>query len=191
MIKRSLTKALFLGVLASLGCGISATALRTTQEAVMRPTFEAQVHTAVPATLTALVATQTVALLSFHDRFVTASGGGSAWLLRQEPHLGDCGWFTLHRLENGKVSLETCHGRYVTAPQSGTTRADWQLWQEPELTDCGQFVLHERSDGLALETCAGKYITAGDGGWEGDLAWSLVAETDNILAWELFEVLSR
>jgi hypothetical protein len=129
--------------------------------------------------------------MSFHERFVTASGGGAGWLLRQESHLADCGWFTLQILEDDRASLKTCYGRYVTAPGSGTTRADWRLFQESELTGCGKFVLHERSDSVALETCAGKYVTAGDGGWEGDLAWSLVAETDEILAWELFTVLGR
>jgi hypothetical protein len=170
-----------------------------THEAVLRPTLEqeigltaeAEIARAIPATLTAVPATREVVLISFHDRFVTASGGGAGWLLRQESHLSDCGWFTLQTLDNGRVGLKTCYGRYVTAPSSGTTRADWRLFQESELTGCGEFVLHERSDGVALETCAGKYVTAGDGGWEGDLAWSLVAETDEIMAWELFTVLGR
>jgi hypothetical protein len=190
---------LLLPLIGATGCGISVERLMATHEAVLRPTVqqeiwstaEANVATAVPATLTAVAATQEVILISYHGRFVTASGGGAGWLLRQESHLTDCGWFTLHFLENGKVTLKTCHDQFVTAPASGTTRADWQLFQQPELTDCARFVLHERSDGVALETCAHRYVTAGDGGWEGDLAWSLVAETDEILAWELFTVLRR
>ena len=190
---------LLLPLIGATSCGISAERLMATQEAALRPTIEqevwltaeAEIATAVPATLTAVAATQEVVLISFHDRFVTASGGGAGWLLRQELHLAGCGWFTLHFLENGKVTLKTCHDQYITAPASGTTRADWQLFQQPERTDCGEFVLHERSDGVALETCAHRYITAGDGGWPGDLAWSLVAETDEILTWELFTVLGR
>lgn len=185
-----LTVALILGLFASAGCGISARALRETQEAAMRPTFEAQLYTAVPATLTAMAATQRVALLSFHGRYVTAMGAGGGWLLKQEPALSDCGWFTLQHLKNGKVTMMTCHDRYVTAPETGTTRSDWLLWQESELGDRGQFLLHDLGgDGVALETCAGSFVTAGDGNWPGDLAWSIVGEADRIQAWERFTML--
>jgi hypothetical protein len=191
------TIVLLLGLVTSMGCGISATSLMATLEPVVRSTvgeeerlkFEAELETAVPTTLTAVAATQTVALLSFHGRFVAASGGGGGWLLRQEPGLSECVWFTLHWLENGKVSLKTCHDRYVTAPETGTTRADWMLWQEPELTDCGQFVLRELSDGVAFETCAGRFFTAGDGGW--DPPWSVGAATKVLLDWEIFTVLRQ
>jgi hypothetical protein len=164
------TIALLLSLIGPSGCGISSQELMATREA-----------------------TREVVLISFHDRFVTALGGGAGWLLRQESHLSDCGWFSLHFLEDGQVTLKTCHDQYVTAPDSGTTSADWRLFQQPELTDCGRFTLHEGSDGVALESCVGKYVTAGDAGlgWEGELAWSLVAETDQILAWELFTVLRR
>lgn len=189
---------LLLPLIGATGCGISAERLMATHEAVLRPTVEqeiwstaeANVATAVSATQTAVAATQEVILISYHGRFVTASGS-SGWLLRQESYLTECGWFTLHFLENGRVTLKTCHDRYITAPASGTTRADWRLFQQSELTDCAKFVLHQRSDGIALETCASRYVTAGDGGWPGDLAWSLVAETDDILTWELFTVLRR
>jgi hypothetical protein len=160
------------------------------------------IGTAVAETVTAIAVAQTaqvtpavtpspkVVLVSVHSRFVTATGGGGGWLLRQEPELSDCGWFTLHNLDNGKVTLMTCHGRYVTAPKGGTTRADWLLWQESELDDCGQFVLHDLGrDGVAFETCAKKFFTAGDGNWDSGLQWSVVAETDRIEAWERFMVL--
>jgi hypothetical protein len=193
------TMVLLLGLVASMGCGISATSLMATQEPVIRTaaveearqTAEVEIANAVPATLTAVAATQKVALMSFHGRYVTASGGGGGWLLRQEPELSNCGWFTLHFLDDGKVTLRTCHDRYVTAPESGTNRADWLLWQEIELDDCGQFVLHQSSDGVAFETCAGRFFTAGDGNWEGGLAWSVVGETDTVLAWEWFTLLRR
>jgi hypothetical protein len=169
------TMVLLVGFLASVGCGISAANLMAT---------------AVPPTLTAIAATQRVALMSSHGRYVTAKGGGGGWSLRQEPDLTDCGWFTLRHLDNGKVALITCHGRYVTAPESGTTRADWLLWQESELHECGQFVLHDLGgDGIAFETCAERYFTAGDGGWEPELEWSVVAKTNVLQAWERFTVL--
>jgi hypothetical protein len=192
-----------LGLLTSVGCGISAAGLRATQEAVVRPTVvtevwqtaEAKIETAVPATLTAIAATrpatQKVALMSFHGRYVTALGEDGDWQLKQESGLGACGWFTQHYLDNGKIALVTCYDRYVTAPKTGATRWDWLLGQESELGDCGQFVLHESSDGVAFETCAGRFFTAGDGNWEGELAWSVVGETDTILTWELFTVLRR
>jgi hypothetical protein len=188
---------LMLGLVASMGCGISGASLRATAEAEVRPSVateawqavEAEIETAVAATQTVMAATQTVALMSFHGRYVTALGGGSSWLLTQEPSLGDCGWFTLHYRDNGKVALTTCYGRYVTASNAGATRADWMLWQESQLGDCGQFILHELSDGIALETCGERFLTAGDGGWEPP--WSVVAETHDMLSWEQFTVLRR
>lgn len=190
---------LLLGLLASVGCGISATALRSTVEAEIRPavatearqTAEAETEAAVAGTQTAVAATQVVALLSFHGQFLTAKAGGSGWWLRQEPVLHGCGWFTLQHLGNGKVSLRTCHDRYVTAPRTGGVREDWVVWQESELGDCGQFVLHESSEGVAFETCGGRFLTAGDGGWGPDLSWVIVAETSTVMDWELFIVLRR
>jgi hypothetical protein len=190
---------LLLGLMAPLGCGISGANLVATLEPMVRSTVaveagwttDASVETAVPATLTAVACTHKMALLSFHGRWVTAMGQGDHWLLSQEPELKECGWFSPHCLDNGKVALETCHGRYITAPISGATRQDWLLWQEIELVDCGQFALHESSDGVAFETCAGRFFTAGDGNWEGELAWKIVGETNTILTWELFTVLRR
>lgn len=201
-MKRSvLALAVLLGLLASLGCGLSradliATVRPEVETAVVaeeRPRAQAGILTAVPTTLTAVAATQTVALLSAHGRFVTASGGGAGWHLSQEPDLTACGWFTLHLQQDGKVTLMTCYSRYVTAPKAGSTREDWLLWQESELTDCGQFVLHEVGERVALQTCAKdrRFLTAGDGGWEGDLAWSIVGETHEILDWELFTILRK
>jgi hypothetical protein len=169
------TMVLLLGLLTSVGCGISGTSLRAT---------------AVPPTLTAIAATQKVALLSFHGRYVTAMGAGGGWLLKQKPDLSPCGWFTLHHLGNGEVTLRTCYDRYVTAPKTGDTRSDWMLWQESERGDCGEFVLHDLGrDGVALETCAGRFVTAGDGNWPGELAWSLVGEADTVKEWERFKIL--
>lgn len=187
---------LLLALAGSLGCGISAASLMATQEAIVRPmvqeearhTAEVEIETAVPATLTAAATTQKVTLLSFHGRFVIASGSSTGWLLRQESDLTDCGWFTLQFLDDGKVSLMTCHERYVTASGSGATRTDWLLWQEPELSGCGQFNLHDLGSGrVAFETCAGRFFTAGDAGW--DPPWSVAAETQTLLDWEKFTVL--
>lgn len=191
--------AVLLGLLASVGCGLTGNQLQATLAPALRATVvpeereraQAAGETAVPATLTAVSATQTVALLSAHGRFVTATAGGAGWLLRQETDLGECGWFTLHFLENGNVSLRTCHDRYVTAPRTGSDRSDWLVWQEPGASPCGQFVLHEQGDRVAIESCAGRYLTAGDGGWEGALAWSIVGETREILDWELFTILRK
>jgi hypothetical protein len=70
-------------------------------------------------------------------------------------------------------------------------REDLLLWQSSQETSCGEFLLHHLGDDkVALQTCANRFVTAGDGGW-GDLAWSLVAEQTEILAWEEFAVLQR
>lgn len=147
------------------------------------------VATHVPTTPTDMPP-QKVALVSFHGRYVTALGESDDWALRQETELSDCGWFSLYLLDNDKIALVTCHDRYVTAPRRGTTRWDWELWQESGLGDCGQFVLRDLgSDEVAFETCAGNFFTAGDHGWGSGLQWSVVAETDNIEAWEHFTIL--
>jgi hypothetical protein len=191
---------LLLALAGSLACGISSQELMATHEALLRPTMELaawetakpEIVTAVSATLTATPVTQKVVLMSSHRRFVTASGDRTGWLLRQEQELTDCGWFTLQHLENDKVSLMTCHSRYVTAPRTGGPRKDWLLWQEEELDDCGKFILHDLGrDGVALETCADKFVTAGDGNWPDELRWSLVGETDKLGDWERFTMLER
>lgn len=184
---------LLLVLLIPVGCGRSVEDLKATH---VPPAVTAAVATiratltAAPTTLTAAPATQEVVLLSFHGRYVTATGAGGGWLLTQDPVLSDCGWFTLHHLDNGRVALMTCHGRYVTAPQTGATRSDLRLWQETELDDCGQFTLHDLGrDGIAIETCTAKLLTAGDGGWPGELAWAVAAETLDIRDWERFKIL--
>jgi hypothetical protein len=128
-----------------------------------------------------------VAFKSFHGRYVTAMGEDHGWVLRQETILTECGRFTQHHLANGKIALETCHGRYVTAPEGGTERQDWLLGQESKLGKYGQFDLYEfGNDRVAFKTRARKFFTAGDGNWPAPLQWSLVAETGNMEAWEIF-----
>lgn len=196
------TIVLLLGLLASVGCGISATELMATLEPTVRSTVatevwqtaEARMKAAVPATLTAIAATraatQKVALLTFHGRYVTAMGEDGGWQLKQETELSDCGLFIQRHLDNGKIALVTCYGRYVTAPKTGATRWDWLLGQESELSDCGQFVVHDLGHyRVAFETCAPRFVTAGDGNWPAGLAWSLVGETYDALDWERFTVL--
>ena len=133
-----------------------------------------------------------VAFRSHHGKYVTAMGESDDWVLKQESDLSPCGWFTLQHLGYGRVTLMTCHGRYVTAPDTGESREDWVLRQLPQETPCGEFLLHHRGDDrVALQTCAGRFVTAGDAGWPGDLAWSLVGEQTEILGWEEFAVLQR
>ena len=163
-------------------------------------------ETPVAQTLTAVAATQKtretptatplppieVAFKSHHSQYVTAMGVDHNWALRQETELSECGWFTQHHLANGKIALVTCHGRYVTAPISGTTRLDWMLGQEPGLGRCGQFDLYALgNDRVAFKTCAGNFFTAGDGSWPPPLQWSVVAETDILQDWEIFTVLQQ
>ncbi len=136
-----------------------------------------------------------VALKSYHGRYVIAQGEEQDWSLRQSVELGqdDCGWFTRYDLGqdglgNARIALETCHGRFVTAPRRGATRLDREVWQESGLGDCGQFTLERQGDRFALKTCAGTYLTAGDAGWEPPLQWGVVAETDKLLDWEKFMI---
>jgi hypothetical protein len=131
--------------------------------------------------------TTRVAFKSIHGRYITAMGAEDNWMLWQEEKLGECGWFTQHRLANGKIALESCYGRYITAPHSGATRWDWLLKQESKLDNCGQFDLYELgNDEVAFKTCANKFFTAGDGNWDSGLEWSIVAETEIMKTWEIF-----
>ena len=132
-----------------------------------------------------------IAFKSVHGRYVTAMGADD-WTLRQISELRPCGRFIQHQLANGKIALETCYGRYVTAPSTGDTTSDWMLRQESELSDCGQFDLYDLgSDRVAFRSCVGNFFTAGDGGWPPPLTWSVVAETDILQEWERFTVLQR
>jgi hypothetical protein len=131
-----------------------------------------------------------VAFKSSHGRYVTAMGEDDHWVLRQKTELSNCAWFTQHHRANGKIALETCHGRYVTAPETGATRWDWMLEQESKLGDCGQFDLYDLgSERVAFKTCADRFFTAGDGNWPPGLEWSVVGETYDLEAWEIFVVL--
>jgi hypothetical protein len=133
-----------------------------------------------------------VVFKSFHGRYVTAMGEDDDWSLRQETELSECGRFIQRHLANGKIALETCYGRYVTAPITGIERPDWMLGQESELGKCEQFDLYDLgSDRVAFKTCAENFFTAGDGGWPPPLQWSVVAETDILQDWEIFTVLQQ
>ncbi len=140
-----------------------------------------------------------IALKSYHGRFVTALGVDGEWLLRQEPNLSDCAWLTPYNLNrdgagNSVVALETCHGRFLTAPQRGATRLDRQVWQESTPGDCGQFTLEPQGDGpFAIKTCAGEYLTAGNagGGWEPPLQWAVIVENPAVENWEKFTILPQ
>lgn len=128
-----------------------------------------------------------LAFKSPHGRYVIAQGEEKGWVLSQEPGFSECGWFNVQTMINGKVALESCNGRYVTAPDSDGSREEVMLVQETELGECGQFDMYKLGeDRVAFKTCAGNFWTAGDGGWPGELAWSIVAETDTMEDWEIF-----
>lgn len=150
---------------------------------------EAELRKKIPLNTT--LPPEEIALLSFHEQYVIADGEDDNWAIRQKPELKECGWFTLEYLTNGKIFLKTCNGMYVTAPESGDKRQDWMLMQELEPGDCGQFDLYELGNNkVALKTCAGNFLTAGDNGlgWEGELSWAIVGETDILDDWEYFTI---
>jgi hypothetical protein len=128
--------------------------------------------------------TSTVAIVTSHGKYVVARADGT---LGQEFELSDCGWFTLHDLDDGKIALVTCYDKYVTAPVTGIMGAemDWALGQSTELSDCARFIRLNLDDGkVAFETCAGRYVTAMNN--EQDRQWKIVAQTFNLDAWEMF-----
>jgi hypothetical protein len=158
----------------------------STPSPIWTPTFSPSPTTSATPTATLI---PRVALLSFHDLYITAKGEDNDWVLRQETKLDEkCGWFTQIRQDNGNVALLTCYNRYVTAPRTGITRRDWLLRQEFNLDDCGKFIIHDLGGGdVAFESCAGRYFTAGNDTWTGT-QWLVVAETENLLAWERFRL---
>jgi len=173
-------------VLIAAGCiGINEDNLKAT----FAPSIRATVIQEIAPTLT-VAAESKVTLKSLHDQFVIALDERQGWTLGQTPDPShECAWFTLDLLEDAQYSLRTCYDRFVIAPRTGEERKDWRLLQGPELSDCSKFVLHNLGrDGFALETCAGHFVTAGDGGWPGELAWAIVAETDTIGGWEMFRL---
>ncbi len=128
--------------------------------------------------------TSTVAIVSFHGKYVVAMADGT---LDQEVELSDCGWFTLHNLDDGKVAFVTCYDKYVTAPTTGVTSSDldWALGQSSELSDCARFIrLDLGNDKVAFETCAGRYVTAMNN--EQERQWKIIAHTFKLDAWEIF-----
>ena len=138
---------------------------------------------------------QKVALLSYHNRYVTALGQDDGWGLKQvsKSELDKCGKFYLIHLINGKVALLTCYDRFITAPWrpnknwSDYQDEKWLLGQGLGLDDCAQFKLAEQPDGkVAFKTCADMVVTAADSSWPGDMAWSVVADTNEIKDWEEF-----
>jgi hypothetical protein len=176
------------GLLTLVSC--TGSSIGKIQETYVAPAVSATIAS-YAATLTAAVTpTSTplprVALVSFHDRYVTALKESDGWLLKQIGVPSECGLFTLDYQPNGKVTLKTCNDRFVTAPRSGSTRADWQVWQDSAAGDCGQFTPEHYGKGVAFKTCAGKYLTAGDDSWPPPLQWSVVAETDKVDKWEVF-----
>jgi hypothetical protein len=132
------------------------------------------------------------ALQTVHGRYVTALGAEKGWTLSQETDLSECGWFTLSYLANGRVTLKTCHERYIAAPPSGTKRSDWLIVQRLRQGRCGQSDLYELgSDRIAIKTCANRFVTPGDGNWPGALAWAVVGETEDLMEWEILTMVER
>jgi len=124
-----------------------------------------------------------VALTTHHARYVTAMGDEGNWLLRQEPSLGECGWFTLQYLDDDKIALKTCYDKYVTASENGISDLDWALKQETSLSTCGEFTLYNLAGSkVAFKTCAGRYFTA----LHSDGQWLVIARTDQEWEWERF-----
>ena len=124
-----------------------------------------------------------------HGRYVIAQNEDERWALTQKPGFTECGWFNVQYLSNGKVALESCHGRYVTAPGDVESKEEWILVQEAGLKECGQFDMYELGeDRVAFKTCAGNFWTAGNVDWPAGLKWSVVADTDYMDQWEILVV---
>lgn len=144
-----------------------------------------------------------VTLATYHKeygyRYVSALGADGGWGLTQVETPDACAKFTLLR-RGDKIALLGCHDRFVTAswrannnPVGAQHDPQWKLWQDSRLSECGLFEMGDLLDDperpgnlVAFRTCAGMYLTAGDGGWPGEMVWSVVAETDNVQDWEKF-----
>lgn len=149
----------------------------------------------------AMTRTERVALKSYHGRYVSALGVGEDWAVTQHPgpEPDDCAWFTAYHLGEDsrgydRIALETCYGRFVTAPRRGTTRLDRLVWQESGFGDCGQFIVEPQDNGkFALMTCAGKYLTTGDDGPTWPVPWAIVVQDQSqptVEEWETFTIVA-
>jgi hypothetical protein len=214
------TVILFLGLAFIIACGIiivsiakskreinatqTATAIAGHSSATAAlPSTPTRAPTFTPAPT--IVATETVALLTFHNQYVTALNDepGRDWQLRgAAAEIKDWEKFTLLCLDNGQVALETRHGRYVTAMDGGydppwVLRAETQALLGSEMftlvnvetekdmpcLEVFESLEHDEVK-MALKTAHDRYVTATDGGY--DPPWVLRAETRELNDWEKF-----
>jgi hypothetical protein len=163
----------------------------------------APTNTAGPARTPPAVESATVAIMTFHDRYVTAGQADRDWLLTAElTELGAWETFTLLCLANDKVALKTDHDRYVTAWQGDR---DWVLTGEMTALDTWEmFTLINAETGeqlpcsegfeliaqgnakIALKTDHGRYVSA----LLADEDWVLKGEATVLDTWEAFTVVT-
>jgi hypothetical protein len=143
-----------------------------------------------PAPVSVVVRSEQVAIRTYHNKYVTAVNNkpGWSWELRAETEtVGAWETFTIHYLDNGKVALETYHGRFVVAEGSAGT----SIIVRAEALERGaaeEFTLEQVGDDkIALKTAGGYYVTAGDAGW----CWLLRVETAALGKWEQFELIPQ
>jgi hypothetical protein len=155
----------------------------------------------------------TVAFKTTHGHYVTAMGSDYDWILRAETNnRDDFEEFTLHCLDNNKISLQTWHekdgiNRYVSAMGAGH---DWILMAETNvLDDYERFTLIDPGTkkprsctGMIQSLKAGDEIKIALGTWHEkdgkqrlvtamneEWDWILRAETNDLLASEIFTVI--
>jgi len=109
-----------------------------------------------------------IALKTHHDRYVTAMGAESDWVLSQTVELTDCGKFTSIYLNDGKIAFKTCYDRYVTAEDDTAEdeKKDWVLRAETtEIRAWEEFtpiLIYSDSGKVAFKTYHDRYVTAMD-----------------------------
>jgi len=150
--------------------------------------------TSTPTPTPSVVTTETVAIRTRHDTFVTVvdDPNWGSWVLKSETKpeadLNACERFTLLHLSNGKVAFRTCHdNKYVTATDEMVLSTEAK-----DRGGCEEFTLVNLDGGeVAIRTCHDRYVTALDDQQTPEWLWVLNAQAIEIMDWEKFTLVPQ
>jgi hypothetical protein len=148
-----------------------------------------------------------VAFKTSHDRYISALDRTYKWEVRAHtPTQSYWEEFTVHCLDNGKVALETYHGKFLAATKGNP----WEIKANSQCRlDCTEFTLFsadtetavqcseafdwfdQGNAHVAFKTCHDRFITSLKGDDQDPKTWKVVAETRALSEWEVFTVVPQ
>jgi len=144
-----------------------------------------------PTPTPAVTRSTRVAILTFHETYVTAMNDQQGWdweLWAKRDTVKDWEKFFLLYLDNGKVALKTDHGKFVSATRDDGC-CNWILKAEtPHRGESEEFSLINAGDGkIAFKTYQGTYVSA----TSAEQCWRVRAETRKPGDWEKFTLIPQ